>query len=511
VVDDATLDSEGRCVILEFPAFVLIGTYSPANRDETRDDFRLGYLDALDARVRNLVAMGKRVVLTGDLNVIRDPIDTANLHERLRKDGMTVEDFFSTPSRRLFNQLVFGGNVRGDRDEGREDPVLWDLGRYFHPTRNGMFTCWDTKKNTRPANFGSRIDYVLCSDNMKDWFIDSNIQEGLMGSDHCPVFATIKDIVKVDANDVDIKDIMNPPGVFQDGRRLRDWTIKDLLPMSAKLIPEFDRRQSIKDMFFKKPAAKGASVPTLTKQASSASVSKEQTDPDPSSVTEPNDPLTYQSESIISAQSPAKSAAGLKRTPSSVGANSRPQKKSKGALAKEASGKGQSSLTGFFKPKATETPRKISEIEQEDDEGLPASGVDGTSEMILPKAIGENETFSAADNACGTPLPTTTPEKFIDPFKSRESWSKILGKRIAPKCEHGENCISLITKKAGANQGKFSTPSSLFWRRSTDLPPGRSFYICPRPLGPSGEKETGTEWRCGTFIWSSDWKGTPNG
>ncbi|MCJ1230295.1 Class II abasic (AP) endonuclease, partial [Toensbergia leucococca] len=50
VVDAATLDSEGRCIILEFPAFVLLGVYSPANRNETRDDFRLGFLDVLDAR-----------------------------------------------------------------------------------------------------------------------------------------------------------------------------------------------------------------------------------------------------------------------------------------------------------------------------------------------------------------------------------------------------------------------------------------------------------------------------
>ena len=106
LVDDATLDSEGRCVILEFPAFVLIGTYSPANSDGTRDDFRLGYLDALDVRIRNLVAMGKRVVLTGDLNVVGASIDTANLFDRLRKEGVTVEEFFSTHSRRLFNQLV---------------------------------------------------------------------------------------------------------------------------------------------------------------------------------------------------------------------------------------------------------------------------------------------------------------------------------------------------------------------------------------------------------------------
>jgi AP endonuclease-2 len=43
------------------------------------------------------------------------------------------------------------------------------------------------------------------------------------------------------------------------------------------------------------------------------------------------------------------------------------------------------------------------------------------------------------------------------------------------------------TKKKGSNQG-------------------RSFWMCARPLGPSGQKEKGTEWRCGTFIWSSDWQ-----
>ena len=61
-LDAATVDSEGRCVCLEFPAFILIGVYCPAQRDESRDDFRLGFLNLLDSRVRNLVAAGKNVV-----------------------------------------------------------------------------------------------------------------------------------------------------------------------------------------------------------------------------------------------------------------------------------------------------------------------------------------------------------------------------------------------------------------------------------------------------------------
>ncbi|KAI0393366.1 DNA lyase [Xylariaceae sp. FL0594] len=479
-IDENTLDSEGRCVILEFPAFVLIGTYSPANRDESRDDFRQSYMEALDIRVRNLVAMGKRVIVTGDLNVVRDALDTANLAERLRKEEMTMADFFSTPSRRVFNQLLFEGNVIGSRDEGREEPVLWDLGRLFHPTRQGMFTCWDTKKNCRPGNFGSRIDYVLCSDAMKDWFTDSNIQEGLMGSDHCPVFAVLSDIVRIDGADVHIRDIMNPPGIFKDGKRLREWSTKDLLLLSAKLIPEFDRRQNIKDMFFKKPtnASGVANQPRAALASQSNSANQSST---------PDIPIAAVSDSPSStskASSPIKSSTGgLKRTPSVSSVSNKPQKKPRPGLSKEVSTKGQSSLMGFFKPSSSSS--MVDKPDKEPD--LSINGLDGAGDVEPSQTSYPTEATVDTDvDGVGHSLPTG-PEIVFDPIQAKESWSKLLGKRTIPKCEHGEDCISLVTKKAGVNRG-------------------RSFFICPRPLGPSGEKEKGTEWRCGTFIWSSDWK-----
>lgn len=179
-VDPALLDAEGRCVCLEFPAFVLFGVYSPANSNGLRDDFRYGFLGALDCRIRNLVKMGKRVVLVGDLNVSRSEIDTASALEDIKKAGLTHEDYVSTPNRRIFNQMLFGGDVVGERDEGRETPVLVDVVREFHPDRKGMYTHWEQKINARPGNYGSRIDYVLASHDMEDWFVEANIQEGLM-------------------------------------------------------------------------------------------------------------------------------------------------------------------------------------------------------------------------------------------------------------------------------------------------------------------------------------------
>lgn len=178
--DAATLDSEGRCVVLEFQAFVLIGVYCPAYRDESRDSFRMDFLNALDARVRNLVSMGKRVVVTGDINISKSAIDSASAMEGIRKGTATEEEFISGPSRKLFNSLLADGVVVGECAKGREKAVLHDICRSFHPERTGMYTCWDTRLNTRPGNYGSRIDYVLCSLDMQEWVSESNIQEGLM-------------------------------------------------------------------------------------------------------------------------------------------------------------------------------------------------------------------------------------------------------------------------------------------------------------------------------------------
>ncbi|KAL2144461.1 hypothetical protein VTI28DRAFT_9109 [Corynascus sepedonium] len=514
-VDEQTLDSEGRCVILEFPAFVLIGVYSPATRDETRTEFREAFIDAMDVRVRNLIAMGKQVFLCGDLNIIRNELDAAGLPERLRKEGMTLEDFFATPSRLFLNHLVFGGRVLGDKQEGREEPVLWDLCREFHPTRAGMYTCWETRKNARPGNFGNRIDYVLCSSGIKDWFIDSNIQEGLLGSDHCPVYATIADTVSFHGSKTRIEDIMNPPGMFKDGIRQREWCQKDLLPISAKLIPEFDRRQSIKDMFFRRTSAstKTKSNPTAINSQSMLTGSdivlgeggsEPQKDCGPSGPQQPSQPT-----STIAVPSTASNGStptspqkppSQKRQAGSSMSPTRPQKKGKLALnressSKSASGLSQSSLKGFFKPR-TPTTNSSSISEASDTTNVAATPNTEKEELDSKQSRPDDEENNThfkndgiQDPIGGSPKPeTSSTEKVFDPIEAKESWSKLLGKRVVPRCEHGEDCQLLVTKKAGVNCG-------------------RSFFMCARPLGPSGNKEQGTEFRCRTFIWSSDWNG----
>ena len=104
------------------------------------------------------------------------------------RDIYVEHPFHHSRNRRIFNQLLVGGEVVGERDEGREHPALMDIVRDFHPERKAMYTHWEQKVNARPGNFGSRIDFVLASTGMNGWFSDANIQEGLMVS---PVLADV--------------------------------------------------------------------------------------------------------------------------------------------------------------------------------------------------------------------------------------------------------------------------------------------------------------------------------
>lgn len=67
----------------------------------------------------------------------------------------------------------------------------------------------------------------------------------------------------------------------------------------------------------------------------------------------------------------------------------------------------------------------------------------------------------AQGDASGEDKPAADGDRVFDPIESKESWSKLLGKkRAAPLCEHEEPCISFQTKKPGVNTGEqASTPA----------------------------------------------------
>lgn len=58
----------------------------------------------------------------------------------------------------------------------------------------------------------------------------------------------------------------------------------------------------------------------------------------------------------------------------------------------------------------------------------------------------------------------------FDPIEAKESWSKLLGGRTLPRCEHEEVCIRLVTKKPGVNCGEPPLLIHLFVEYSSPSP-----------------------------------------
>lgn len=353
----------------------------------------------------------------------------------------------------------------------------------------------------------------------------------LQGSDHCPVYATMKSKIILDGREVELLDLMNPPGMFVGGQRQRDYTMKDMLPLSGKLIPEFDRRRSIRDMFSKPSLSKAQSTGlSVAEQENTLTLARldefdgrrsierrtETPHLDESKPASPVQPTQVPTPSKIA--SPGSTSTGNKRPISDISTN-RPLKRAKSGslgLASSRTGKGQQSLKGFFKPQATMLGEGVSNGVADARHSTP-NGNNGVA-LLQPAAdIIEGRKTVVTAPQCLEPAPSAPPVAGLsaldgskttgtspqsirhgtvqdqvdvhDPVESKECWSKLFTKPAAPRCDgHDEPCISLLTKKSGINCG-------------------RSFWMCPRPLGPTGAKEKNTQWRCQTFIWCSDWNG----
>jgi AP endonuclease-2 len=129
------LDLEGRATVVDCGLFVLINLYCPNETNDLRLEFKNAFNLLLESRIRHLIDMGREVIVVGDLNISPLPIDHCDPYKRAAEHGLL--DFTEHPSRVWFNALT------------GSDGILIDVCRSFHPTRERMFTCWDTRTNAR--------------------------------------------------------------------------------------------------------------------------------------------------------------------------------------------------------------------------------------------------------------------------------------------------------------------------------------------------------------------------
>ena len=166
------LDTEGRCITLEYPDFYLVNCYTPNAQDGLkRLDYRMAWDDTYRSHL-NKLDQSKPVIACADFNVAHQECDLKNPGSNRGNAG------FSDEEREKFSALL---------DSGFSDTF-----RTLNPSATGAYSWWSYRFNARKNNAGWRIDYFLVSNRIMDKVTAAPIYADILGSDHCPVGITIE-------------------------------------------------------------------------------------------------------------------------------------------------------------------------------------------------------------------------------------------------------------------------------------------------------------------------------
>ncbi|WDF81943.1 exodeoxyribonuclease III [Lacticaseibacillus pabuli] len=175
-IDVPEYDTEGRVITLEYPTFYMITVYVPNSGGELkRLEFRQGFDKAFRAYTSQLSAK-KPVIYCGDLNVAHEEIDLKNPKTNHHSAGFTDEE------RTDFTAQLDAG--------------FTDTFRHFYPDRDGIYSWWSYRGAARSRNAGWRIDYFVTSQAIDGQLQDAVIHDDILGSDHCPVELTTKNLLE---------------------------------------------------------------------------------------------------------------------------------------------------------------------------------------------------------------------------------------------------------------------------------------------------------------------------
>jgi len=170
-------DPQKRVLAATISCVRIICLYVPNGEsvDSDKYQYKLKWLAALNAWLRDELARFPRLAILGDFNVAPDVRD---VYDPAAWEGKVL---FSKPERDAFNALLAAG--------------LRDSFRLFDQPEKS-FTWWDYRMNAFRRNMGLRIDHILLSGELARicdaCTIDVEPRKAERPSDHAPVIAELK-------------------------------------------------------------------------------------------------------------------------------------------------------------------------------------------------------------------------------------------------------------------------------------------------------------------------------
>ena len=166
-------DSHSRYIEAEVDGLVVASIYLPNGNPigTEKFDYKLRWMERLEARAAELLAAERPVVLAGDYNVIPEDRDTFS------RRAMANDALFQPESQAAYRRIV---------NQGWTDAL-----RALHPDEPKLFTFWDYQAGAWARDAGFRIDHLLCSPQAADRLRSAEVHKWARAeekaSDHAPV------------------------------------------------------------------------------------------------------------------------------------------------------------------------------------------------------------------------------------------------------------------------------------------------------------------------------------
>ncbi|MFO1208607.1 MAG: exodeoxyribonuclease III [Amaricoccus sp.] len=170
-------DEQARWIEAEVAGIRVCGLYLPNGNPAPgpKYDYKLAWMERLQARAAELIAGEETAVVLGDYNVIPEPRDCWN-------PAVWANDaLYLPPTRGAFRRMLNLGYTDALRavDQGP-----------------GIYTFWDYQAGAFQKNWGIRIDHVLLSpqaaDRLETCGIDAETRSREKPSDHVPIWVTLE-------------------------------------------------------------------------------------------------------------------------------------------------------------------------------------------------------------------------------------------------------------------------------------------------------------------------------
>lgn len=171
-------DGQSRYIEAAVDGVLVASLYLPNGNPQPgpKFDYKLAWMERLNAHAAALLETGAPVVLAGDFNVVPTEVDIYNSRS-WKKDALLQPE-----SRAAFARLLAQGWTDALRERFPNDPPPWTFWQYFRQA-------WE-------RDAGLRIDHLLLSpeaaERLKDAGVDRAVRGRERSSDHAPAWVELE-------------------------------------------------------------------------------------------------------------------------------------------------------------------------------------------------------------------------------------------------------------------------------------------------------------------------------